>query len=341
MRATVPVRLLAGSIALTLSAGIAAALAAPRSSGARVLGDAGAPEILPGRGASASASRRRTPVTALRSPPPMVALPSHPPSRLVSFRVRSPSLRRSVSVWVYLPVGVRPGLLYPSILLLHGNPGGTADFFANGLGPALDRAIASHQIPPTFAIAPDGNAGRQGDSEWVDSSRARLETFVIDELPTALATRLPLDLDRRARAVWGISMGGFGALNLSFRHPEAFASTVSFSGYTFADGSVFEPDTPDGRANSPQLRAAEVARKLDVLLVDAGSGDLPGFSREAETLRDTLRRAGGRVQLHEENADHSWDYWSREIPLALGFLAPRLAPPQPVTPQPTAPQPAP
>lgn len=325
------VRLLAGSIALTFSGGVAAAIAVPRAPAHFALerADTGPPEILPSPGALGTGARSRTAATALASPTPVVALPSRPPSRIVSFRVRSPSLRRKVTVWVYLPVGVQPGLRYPSILLLHGNPGGTADFFANGLAGALDRAIAGHQIPPTFAIAPDGNAGRQGDSEWVDGPDARLETFVMSELPTALATRLPLDLERRARAVWGISMGGFGALNLSFRHPDAFGSTVSFSGYTVADGSVFDPDTPDGRANSPQLRALEVARQVDVLLVDAGTGDLPGFARQAETLRDTLERAGGKVQLHEENADHNWDYWSREIPLALRFLAPRLARPQP------------
>ena len=250
-------------------------------------------------------------------------------SRVVETAVPSAVLHRQVPLRLFIPAGVRPGKRYASILLLHGNPGGDDDFFAHGLSGAIDHAIARHEIPPVFAIAPDGNAGANGDSEWLDGPEGAIETFVFDELMPVLDKQLPLSPSRSAHAIWGISMGGYGALNLGYRHPGAFSAVVSFSGYAVADGTIYAAGTPLGDANSPQLLAAASGPRVATMLAEGGDADLPGFAAQNRTLATTLKSSGATVELHEEQAPHSWTYWTRLFPSALAFIGQKIRPGSP------------
>ena len=59
------------------------------------------------------------------------------------------------------------------------------------------------------------------------SSRFRMETHVLDELPALLAARFPADAARRG--ITGHSMGGHGALTLALRHPGRYRSLSAFA----------------------------------------------------------------------------------------------------------------
>jgi S-formylglutathione hydrolase len=59
------------------------------------------------------------------------------------------------------------------------------------------------------------------------SSRFRMRSHVVDELPELIATRFPVDPSRCG--VFGHSMGGHGALTLALKHPQRFQSVSAFA----------------------------------------------------------------------------------------------------------------
>jgi S-formylglutathione hydrolase len=63
------------------------------------------------------------------------------------------------------------------------------------------------------------------ESPW--SSHWKMETWVVEELPTVLAEHFPVQGDRLG--VFGHSMGGHGALTLTLRHPGRYRSVSAFA----------------------------------------------------------------------------------------------------------------
>src|SRR5690348_5791692 len=72
--------------------------------------------------------------------------------------VWSPTLRRKVPVVVHLPAGYDgDSRHYPTVYVLHGTPG-SLESVTDGLGvpAALDRLVATAQVPPMILVVPDG-----------------------------------------------------------------------------------------------------------------------------------------------------------------------------------------
>ncbi|MFT3806533.1 MAG: S-formylglutathione hydrolase [Arenimonas sp.] len=59
------------------------------------------------------------------------------------------------------------------------------------------------------------------------SSRFRMETHVVHELPAIIAANFPADIERSG--IMGHSMGGHGALTLALRHPGKYRSLSAFA----------------------------------------------------------------------------------------------------------------
>jgi len=72
-------------------------------------------------------------------------------------------------------------------------------------------------------------------SFYVDAARApfadnfRMETYLTEDLPAALAAGFPDELDLSRVAITGHSMGGHGALSLYLRHPGRYRSVSAFA----------------------------------------------------------------------------------------------------------------
>ncbi len=95
-------------------------------------------------------------------------------------------------------------------------------------------------VMPDTSPRDTGLAGATGDWEfgegagfYVDatqapwSSRFRMETHVVHELPAAIADHFPADPTRAG--ILGHSMGGHGALVLALRHPERYRSVSALA----------------------------------------------------------------------------------------------------------------
>ena len=112
---------------------------------------------------------------------------------------------------------------FPILLFLHGG-GGDRGFLAQ-LRRLFEQAWRSGVLPPMLVATPSTTAS----SYYVDfhDGSERWTTFLAQEFPRALAERHGGDPEQVAIA--GYSMGGVGALRVSFRHPEAFVAVAGMA----------------------------------------------------------------------------------------------------------------
>jgi endo-1,4-beta-xylanase len=211
--------------------------------------------------------------------------PSKPPSRpwLDPQRTAPPpttyhtytasTINQQTDYLLYLPPGYEDRTnrdrRYPVIYWLHGYSCGP--LHGSPFVDALDAAIRARHIPPTIAVLPNGLY----DSWFVDSvdGSQPVESVIIKDLIPHIDKTWRTIPDRRARALEGFSMGGWGALHLALKYPELFAAVTSVSGPFHRAKNfpqifrIFAGDHAAYYAEDPVVRAR----------------------RNADQIRDTLR----------------------------------------------------
>ena len=251
----------------------------------------------------------------------------------------APSIGMTRPFVLLLPSGYDAHQQYPILYLLHGYTGGYRDW--------IDRTGIENYCAdlPFIVVMPDA-----GNSWYVNSatdSSQRYEDYIINDLRRHVESMVSVDTTRRAVA--GLSMGGYGALVLAFRHPDLFRFAGSLSGALDVPDDI--PDWEHhswGQSVAPNLKKTFGARpgpfwqhhdlfrlfrtvpadSLPYCYMAAGTHD--GFVRflpAARALADSLRAYGAAYEYHETPGRHSWKFWDREIQPLLKQLADRFAQP--------------
>ncbi len=184
--------------------------------------------------------------------------------RLWRLVVSTAALSQPVRVNVLLPAGYDGSRRYPTLYLFHGTSGGAGDWV-----DVLDAAAATAAYPMVVVMPDSGYAGNGGSwfTDWVDQGTrlgaARWETFHVRQLVRYVDAHVRTVRDRSARAVAGLSQGGFGALSYAARHPDTFVAAAGFSpaADVFRDpraraaGTAIVASTMTGAQRRPALRA--------------------------------------------------------------------------------------
>ncbi len=152
--------------------------------------------------------------------------------RLVRVVVSTKALAQPVRVNVLLPAGYdRTRRRYPSLYLFHGTSGGANDWLQSG---EVRRATRGRDL---ITVMPDAGYDSNGGSwftDWLDQhtklGAARWETFHINQLVPWVDANFRTVPRRSARAIAGLSQGGFGSFTYAARHPDLFVAAASFSG---------------------------------------------------------------------------------------------------------------
>ncbi|MDP9116265.1 MAG: esterase family protein [Actinomycetota bacterium] len=154
--------------------------------------------------------------------------------------IRSEALSRPVDVDVLLPTDYASTTRrYPSVYLEHGTSGRASDWLEQG------NAAAATALYPMIVVMPDAGYSGNGGSwftNWVDQGTAlgtaNWETFHIDQLIPFIDDNLRTMTSRDARAIAGLSQGGFGSFSYAARHPDLFVAAASFSGAPDIDSNL-------------------------------------------------------------------------------------------------------
>jgi enterochelin esterase-like enzyme len=257
--------------------------------------------------------------------------------RLVHVGIRSAALgRRSQSLYVYLPPGYasHPARRYPVVYLLHGFPGMPVTYFRAGrLGVVEDILVAKHRIRPVILVAPFGSTGAFTDKEWANGVRPHeaWETFLARDVVRAVDARYRTIRAPWARALVGLSEGGYGALNIGLHHPGEFHVLESWSGYEQADdiASIFGRRQAALHRNSPArtLVAAAPALRAAHTYVWFYSGSVDkGLLAQNATFADALRRHYITSHYMVVRGGHDWALWRAQAAKALYVACEHLVP---------------
>ena len=140
-----------------------------------------------------------------------------------------------VGFYLYLPEGYNQNARsrYPVIYSLHGGGGDESRNLRRIEG--FKKAIQNKLIPPTIMVMPNGAKG-SGYQDSFDGS-LMIKTMIIEELIPHIDQNFRTIPESRARAIQGFSMGGAGATQLGFLHPNTFSSIVNF-----ASGGILKVD---------------------------------------------------------------------------------------------------
>ncbi len=221
--------------------------------------------------------------------------------------------RRHVTVVV--PSGPQPSTARPLLVFLHGRGGDDRSSDDDAFFAALHRLGAT---APVVAF-PDGG----GSSYWHDRATGAWARYVTREVIPAVAKRFHAD-PRRA-AIGGISMGGFGALDIAAHAPGRFCAVGAHSPAIWQTGGesaagAFDDATDFARHDLvKQARMDPGAFNAQPMRIDAGTRDpfLPGD----RAFVAALRARGVKVALHTAPGGHDNAYWSAHWRDYLGFYA--------------------
>lgn len=253
-------------------------------------------------------------------------VPAH--GTIVEDSLISPALngeRRSFLVYLPPSYSTPRGLTrrYPTLYLLHGSPGGEYDWLTGGKADqSADTLIALRKIPELILILPDGN-GRSGEtSEWGNSfdGHQLMETFVAGDLVRFVDQHYRTLADPAHRGIGGLSMGGFGAMNIAVHHPEIFGFVISLGGYYYAEGSIWSKNANYIRINSPAdvLPGDKQAWKLH-MYIGAATKDQPYYTYARQFVRE-LTQLHISYYFDVQSGYHAWNVWQTQLYHALLWL---------------------
>jgi S-formylglutathione hydrolase FrmB len=254
----------------------------------------------------------------------------------------SSNLGRDVAVAVQLPpsYSTAPERRFPVVYVLHGLFESQGFWEARGLAAAVEKLWAAGQVPEFVVVAING-----GNSFFVNGPAGRFEDLVTTEAPAWVETSYRVIPGRQGRGLWGVSMGGYAALRIAFRHPEVFRAVAAHSAMLLeappsaSDGArggqmaafheVFgDPiDAALWHAADP-LALADAADPKTVpgLYFDCGQQDRYGLFRGNEDLH---RRLEARTVPHTFGlfpGNHGYEYVQTVLEKSLGFLGVALSP---------------
>src|SRR5580693_9875933 len=153
-------------------------------------------------------------------------------SRIDCGAMNSRILKQVVHYCVYLPSGYDAGAAqnpprrYPVLYFLHGLGDNERTLFNSGGWTLLDDLRNQHKMGDFLIAAPEGK--RSFFINSADGSFLYSDFFLQEFLPH-MEHSYRLRPGRAARAISGISMGGYGALRFAFAHPELFSAVSAQS----------------------------------------------------------------------------------------------------------------
>jgi enterochelin esterase-like enzyme len=196
---------------------------------------------------------------------------------------------------------------------------------------SLDQLIAEGTIPPALYMFMDSWSGPYPDSECADSfdGAELMDTYMSKTVPAYIDGHFRTIAEPAARAVMGMSYGGYCAAVLALRHPEVFGQSVSFSGYFTAGSGGASAKLPFGGnatliANgsptwlAPKLATAKRAGLYFVLVAQTSQAF---YGPETTKFSQILLDAGYRYDLVESEEPHGWQQVRTELEQSLVLVA--------------------
>ncbi len=256
--------------------------------------------------------------------------------------IKSKILKKDVRYTIYLPFDYDSSTrYYPIVYLLHGYTDNDMGWIQFGEANMLaDEAIAKREIPSMIIAMPDA-----GVSWYINNfdNSVRYEDFFFEEFIPYIESKYRIRSEKRYRGIAGLSMGGFGTLVYSLKHPEMFAACAPFSAGINTDAEIINMDqsswdqifailygpglegenrlTEHLKENNPLyiIKNANIDQLKSVrMYIDCGDDDF--LYKGNSTLHILLRDMQIPHEYRVRDGGHQWTYWRTGLIDALKFI---------------------
>ncbi|MFC6672709.1 alpha/beta hydrolase [Marinobacterium aestuariivivens] len=258
----------------------------------------------------------------------------------------SDMLDRAYTYNIYLPDGYDKAdrVRYPVIYALHGSGGDEYNWTRKGrkfgglthIEAELDRLIADKQLQPSIVVFPGAY-----QSWWIDGLKEPAMTAFVDEFVPRIEKEWKGIGGKGGRALVGLSMGAYGALNLSLRYPERFAAAALLSPSVFSkEGEVPENNNvakqdafvDQGRFDKGLYGQNHYSNYLDgyrdraspvAFYISGGDSDKYGVAQTAFEIYGQIKPLQPKMTALNiiPETDHEWKAWNDVVGEALGYMA--------------------
>lgn len=226
----------------------------------------------------------------------------------------SVALHHHGSFYVYLPPGYKAAAAarYPVIYLLHGNSQSATAFLRIGLQGELDWLIAHHTIRSMIAVMIQGGPGA---NNWRNLNNLHYESYVL-EVQEMIDRMLPTVPTRGARAIAGLSMGGYGAMELTLNNPYRFGVVESWLGFF------------DGLEDQLRLDGRTISTLGLHAFLYGGQSDKIANPAENAPFAAKLRGEGAKATAAVYPGEHNLETVEAHLSRMLTFAGRSLSSPQ-------------
>jgi S-formylglutathione hydrolase FrmB len=229
---------------------------------------------------------------------------------------------------------------YPVLYFLHGMFGNEREFERRGVAAAISRMRDEGKIGDFIIVSPAGE-----NSFYLNAKNgAAYEDAIIKDLIPFIEKNYRIIGTPATRSIQGISMGGWGALLLAFKHPEMFSSVTTHCAALFNElphlsgtdrrsqfmlqmiGKIFgdPPDEAFFRSVNPMFVVEEnlAAIKKSGLKIyfDCGEQDRYQFQESNKLFDEKLTKLGLAHEFHLYPGNHGWEYMISVADHSYSFL---------------------
>ncbi|MGW1377977.1 alpha/beta hydrolase [Streptomyces sp. NPDC002446] len=219
---------------------------------------------------------------------------------------------------------------FPASLILTGYPGTAQALYKKLHFPQTQHGLLKERkMKPTVLVMMRPTVAPPRDTECMDIPNAeQTETFFTKDLRTDITEHYRIGNEAKSWGVMGDSTGGYCALKMTMRHPEAFSTAVSLSGSYKAPldattGDLFGGSKQLERENNLLWRQRNLpAPPVNLLVTSSKQGE----SNYNETLRfiEQTKSPTRISSIILDSGGHNFNTWRREIPAALQWMGDRL-----------------
>lgn len=282
--------------------------------------------------------RRGTPLFLLLL---LCSVPAWTQGRIDCDALKSHILAQPVHYCVMLPASydASGSRQYPILYFLHGLNSNEQMLFKMGGWDTVQDMEQKHEIGDFLIVTPEARA-----SFYVNSfdGKVRYTDFFLQEFVPYIEGRYRVRREREARAISGISMGGYGAFHLAFGHPELFGAVSAESAALMTESiedlnTAIRAGTPLGKLfgplfgnpihedlwkqSDPFVLAKKNKNEIRNLAIYFNCGKRDDFQFEvgAEVLHKQLDHDGIKNDFHLYPGDHSAGYFLAHLPEVMEF----------------------
>lgn len=278
----------------------------------------------------------------MQTPQATSSVQSSPDAGVEYGSLQSASLGKELKFAVQLPPSYKADAKrrYPVLYFLHGMFGNEGEFQKRGVAAAVAKMRAEGKVGDFIIVAPAGE-----NSFYLNSKPGvRYEDAIIKDLIPYIEKNYRAVGTPAGRAIQGISMGGWGAMLIAFKHPEMFSSLTTHSAALFEElphptgddrrskfmmtliGNIFgdPPDEEFFRSVNPifvaESNAAAIKKSGLKIYFDCGEQDRYGFQASNKAFDEKLTKLGIPHEFHLFPGNHGWEYMISVADNSYAFL---------------------